>query len=326
MPSAIFSPDALAGRVVLVTGGGTGLGRASSEELVACGATVVIAGRRQEVLATASEEIGCAYVQGDIREDADAARIVAEIVERFGRLDVLVNNAGGQYFAPAEAIEPKGWRAVMNLNVGGTLRMSEAAVDRAMRARGGGSIVNVTLSPHHGLTGMVHSSAARAAVGPDARARGALGGRRRRGRRGGGRSLRHAVAAQVPEGGLRRGGAHRPAPAAGPPRGVGLARHVAVLARRDVALRLDRDNRRRARQLVRRVAAALARGRDRQRPDRDAQARDDPLGPGLLLGGLDLRAELAVDLARGLEQAADLEAVDREQVRDALAPREARVG
>src|SRR4051794_1655182 len=164
MPSAIFSPDALAGRVVLVTGGGTGLGRASSEELVACGATVVIAGRRQEVLATASEEIGCAYVQGDIREDADAARIVAEIVERFGRLDVLVNNAGGQYFAPAEAIEPKGWRAVMNLNVGGTLRMSEAVVDRALRAGGGGSIVNVTLSPHHGLTGMVHSSAARAAV------------------------------------------------------------------------------------------------------------------------------------------------------------------
>ena len=80
------------------------------------------------------------------------------------RLDVLVNNAGGQYFAPAEAIEPKGWRAVFNLNVGGTLNMARAAAERAMRPAGGGTIVNVTLSPHHGLTGMVHSSAARAAA------------------------------------------------------------------------------------------------------------------------------------------------------------------
>jgi citronellol/citronellal dehydrogenase len=79
-------------------------------------------------------------------------------------LDALVNNAGGQYFVPAEAIEPKGWRAVHRLNVGGTELMPRVSVSRAFRPGGGGTIVNVTLSPHHGLAGMTHSSAARAAV------------------------------------------------------------------------------------------------------------------------------------------------------------------
>jgi citronellol/citronellal dehydrogenase len=156
----------LEGRVVLVTGGGTGLGRAAATELAACGASVVIAGRREAVLAAAVEQIGPAasWVAGDVRKPEDAARIVEACLERHGRLDVLVNNAGGQYFVPAEAIEPKGWRAVTALNVGGTETMTRAAVGLAMRPAGSGTIVNVTLSPHHGLAGMTHSSAARAAV------------------------------------------------------------------------------------------------------------------------------------------------------------------
>jgi citronellol/citronellal dehydrogenase len=147
-------------------GGGTGLGRAAATELAACGARVVIAGRREEVLAGAAAEIGGAtsFVAGDVREDADARRLVRTCLDRHGRLDVLVNNAGGQYFVPAEAIEPKGWRAVTRLNVGGTERMTRAAAELAMRPADGGTIVNVTLSPHHGLAGMTHSSAARAAV------------------------------------------------------------------------------------------------------------------------------------------------------------------
>jgi citronellol/citronellal dehydrogenase len=164
--STIFNGDLLAGRVILVTGGGSNLGRAAAIELAACGAQVVVAGRRADVLAETCEQIGDAAsaVAGDIRRDEDAERIVRECLSRHGRLDVLVNNAGGQYFVPAEAIEPKGWRAVTGLNVGGTERMTRLAAELAMRPAGGGTIVNITLSPHHGLTGMTHSSAARAAV------------------------------------------------------------------------------------------------------------------------------------------------------------------
>jgi citronellol/citronellal dehydrogenase len=164
MRSAVFADGVLDERVILVTGGGTGLGRAAAVELARCGASVVIAGRREQVLAGTAAEIGATYVAGDVREPADAERIVRACLERHGRLDVLVNNAGGQYFVPAEAIEPKGWRAVTRLNLGGTELMSRAAAELAMRPAGGGTIVNITLSPHHGLAGMAHSSAARAAV------------------------------------------------------------------------------------------------------------------------------------------------------------------
>ena len=160
--SRIFTSGLLDGVVAVVTGGGTGLGRAAAAELVACGARVVIAGRRAEVLDEAAAAIGreaCLPVAADIRSPEDAARVVAAAVEHFGRVDVLVNNAGGQYFVPAEAIALKGWNAVWRLNVGGTLTMTRAAVDAGLRM-----VINVTLSPHHGLAGMTHSSAARAAV------------------------------------------------------------------------------------------------------------------------------------------------------------------
>ena len=164
--SEVFADGLLDGRVVLVTGGGTGLGRAAAAELRRCGAQVVICDRREDVLAATAAELGASHVAGDIREERDAARIVDAVLERHGRLDALVNNAGGQYFTPAEAIEPKGWRAVTRLNVGGTERMTRIAAERAFlpQAGAGGTIVNVTLSPHHGLAGMTHSSAARAAV------------------------------------------------------------------------------------------------------------------------------------------------------------------
>lgn len=127
---------------------------------------MVIAGRRTEVLAAAAEELGpaCSWVTGDIREPDGARAIVSDTVHRHGRLDVLLNNAGGQYFVPAEGITAKGWKAVQRLNIGGTLAMSEAARELAMEPAGHGTIINVTVSPHHGFPAMAHSGAARAAV------------------------------------------------------------------------------------------------------------------------------------------------------------------
>jgi citronellol/citronellal dehydrogenase len=167
MPSRIFAPGLLEGQVVVVTGAGTGLGRATAVELAACGAHVVAAGRRPEPLAETAalcEGGRCEAMSCDIREEDQVGALVDAVLDRRGRIDVLVNNAGGQYMMPAEAIEPKGFRTVVRLNLEGTWLMTHAVATRAMIPGGGGKVVNVTLSPHHGLPGMAHSSAARAAV------------------------------------------------------------------------------------------------------------------------------------------------------------------
>ena len=168
--SEIFAPGLLDGRVALVTGGGTGLGRATALELARCGAAVTIVGRRVEVLeeaATGIEQSVAApvdWIAGDVRTREQAERLIRCLVEQRGRLDVLVNNAGGQYFTPAEMIAVKGWRAVWRLNVEGMLNMAETAFEVAFGPAGSGAIVNVTLSPHHGMPGMAHSGSARATV------------------------------------------------------------------------------------------------------------------------------------------------------------------
>jgi citronellol/citronellal dehydrogenase len=159
----------LRGQSALVTGGGTGLGKETARELARCGASVTIAGRRADVLERAAEDLreqgaDVYWAVGDVRERGDARRLVGDVLERGGRLDVLVNNAGGQFFSPAELIAAKGWRAVWRLNVEGMLNMAEAAFDLAFEQAGAGTMVNVTLSPHHGMPGMAHSGAARATV------------------------------------------------------------------------------------------------------------------------------------------------------------------
>jgi citronellol/citronellal dehydrogenase len=164
--SRVFADGALAGQVAIVTGGGTNLGKAAAAELAHCGASVMIVGRRQEVLEEAAGEIGqrCSWVAGDIRTREGADGIIRSVLERHGRVDFLLNNAGGQYFVPAESIATKGWRAVQRLNVAGTIAMCHATRELAMGPAGGGTIVNVTVSPHHGMPAMAHTGTARAAV------------------------------------------------------------------------------------------------------------------------------------------------------------------
>src|SRR5882724_11891747 len=136
--SQIFAPGLLRERVVLVTGGGTGLGRATAIELARCGASVIIAGRRGAVLAQSAAEIGkqasgeVIPMVADVRDRASAETLIEDAIERLGRLDVLVNNAGGQFFSPAELIAAKGWRAFWRLNVEGMLNMAEAAFELAL--------------------------------------------------------------------------------------------------------------------------------------------------------------------------------------------------
>jgi citronellol/citronellal dehydrogenase len=129
---------------------------------------VVVCGRRAEPLeeTAAAAEGGRVEARAcDIRDEDEVDALVDGVMERHGRIDLLVNNAGGQFLTPAEDITPKGFRTVIRLNVEGTWLMTHAVATRAMIPESrGGKIVNVTLSPHNGLPGMAHSSAARAAV------------------------------------------------------------------------------------------------------------------------------------------------------------------
>ncbi len=167
--SRIFAPGLLDGHVCVVSGAGTGLGREAALELVRLGATVVGCGRRpeplSEMVAAAEALAGRAEAEAmDIRDEEAVERLFDGVLERHGKLDVLVNNAGGQFLSPAEAISPKGFRTVIELNVVGTWLMTHAAATKAFVPQNEGKVLSVTLSPHHGMPGMVHSGAARAAV------------------------------------------------------------------------------------------------------------------------------------------------------------------
>jgi citronellol/citronellal dehydrogenase len=162
-------PDANAGLVALVSGGGTGIGRATALELAGSGARVAVCGRREVRLSRLREEIEsrggeCLDVAADLREPDQVERVVTATLDRFGAVDVLVNNAGGQFSAPAEEITERGWRAVSRLSVDAVWSMTRTVATRAMIPGGGGLIVFVGFSPLRGIPGFAHASAGRAAV------------------------------------------------------------------------------------------------------------------------------------------------------------------
>ena len=161
-----LAPDANAGKVALVTGGGTGIGRATAVELARTGAKVVVCGRRAEPLEAVQAELGedCLAVPTDVREPEQVTALVDRALERFGRIDVLVNNAGGQFLAPAEEISLKGWRAVHRLAVDAVWDLTRTVAERSMIPNKDGVVVFIGFSPRRGMAEMAHAAAARAAI------------------------------------------------------------------------------------------------------------------------------------------------------------------
>lgn len=140
----------------LVTGGSEGIGRGIAEGLVARGAEVVITGRREETLRRAAEEIGAGWIQGDVGVEADAVRTVAEFVDRHGRIDLLVNNAGFGTFAPLVETSLEDLEAVYRTNVFGAFLMAREAAKHFIR-QGSGNLVNIASTS--GLKGGAHGTA-----------------------------------------------------------------------------------------------------------------------------------------------------------------------
>jgi citronellol/citronellal dehydrogenase len=157
------------GQVAVVTGGGTGIGLRTAEELAELGASVAIGSRKSENVergVAALARFGRASFGRtlDVREPESTDRFVDEVLARFGKIDVLVNNAGGQFPSPAEALTPRGFDAVVRNNLNGLFYMTLATANRAMIPARKGRIVNVIADIARGFPGMLHTGAARAGV------------------------------------------------------------------------------------------------------------------------------------------------------------------
>ena len=172
MTDAFRSPlaeDANEGAVAIVTGGGTGIGRAVARELSRTGAAVAICGRRPEPIEAVRAELEAAgrpvlARSCDVREPEQVEAFLDEVGERFGAVDVLVNNAGGQFAAPAEDIALKGFRAVHRLNVDAPWDLTHRVANRWMIPSRRGVVIFIGFSPRRGIPTVTHSSTARAAL------------------------------------------------------------------------------------------------------------------------------------------------------------------
>lgn len=152
-----FRPDLLSGRVALVTGGSSGIGYEITRQLALHGATVCIMGRRKEQLHQAQHamiadgavtESRCAALQGDVRSPDDAKRVIGEITQRFGALDILVNCAAGNFLVAAENLSTNGFRTVMEIDAIGTFNMSRAAFEPLRASKFQGNIINISATLH----------------------------------------------------------------------------------------------------------------------------------------------------------------------------------
>lgn len=165
---SVFAPGLFSGQVVVVTGGGSGIGRCTAHELAALGAHVVLVGRKLDKLHDVAGEIladggRCSFHSCDIRDEAAVQDVVQAMVVAHGRIHGLVNNAGGQYITPLEKISAKGWDAVVATNLTGGFLLARECYLQSMQAHGG-AIVNIVADIWGSMPGMGHSGAARAGM------------------------------------------------------------------------------------------------------------------------------------------------------------------
>ena len=165
---SVFRPGLFAGQTVIVTGGGSGIGRCTAHELANLGACVALVGRRVEKLEAVQAEITRAGGQAsihacDIRDEPGVKAMIADVIGRHGKIDGLVNNAGGQYPQPVKDISLKGWDAVVRNNLTGGFLVAREAFNQSM-ASNGGAIVNIIADIWGGMPTMAHSGAARAGM------------------------------------------------------------------------------------------------------------------------------------------------------------------
>lgn len=164
----MFQQDLFKDKIVLVTGGGSGIGYAISKQYLTLGAKVYIASRKEERLKEAVAQLreygNCDYFICDIRQ-LDSIQAMAEgIKEKDGRLDILINNAGGQFLSNAEKLSVNGWSAVINNNLNGTWFMTQTMANTFFIPQKSGSILNMIINIYRGFAGMAHSAAARGGV------------------------------------------------------------------------------------------------------------------------------------------------------------------
>jgi len=163
-----FAKDALAGRVALITGGGTGICKGIARAYLEHGAKVCITSRRQPVLDDAATELGehgdVYGIAADVRDPDAMSTVVASILERWGSLDTVVNGAAGNFLAPVAGLSSNGFRTVVDIDLVGTFNTSKAAFE-ALRASGDGLVLNVSATLHyHGTPMQAHACAAKAGV------------------------------------------------------------------------------------------------------------------------------------------------------------------
>ena len=164
----MFSNDLFKGKIVLVTGGGSGIGFAIAKEMLNCGAIVWIASRKEERINAALKqlsEIGEAHgTTVDIRKRDSIQVLLEKIKEKSGRLDILINNSGGQFPSAAEDISPNGWNAVINNNLNGSWNMCQMVFKSFFEQQHRGVIVNIIVNIFRGVPGMAHTAAARGGI------------------------------------------------------------------------------------------------------------------------------------------------------------------